>query len=154
MSVKDTARRQYVRLADQAAQQVRAVRAPTEGWIATLRKALAISGPQLARRAGVTKAAIYQAERNERDGAISLRQMEKLAQALGGKFVYAIIPDGQVEDVIKAQAHKKAEALVRRASSHMALEKQSLPSKLTREEIERLADEMLRDMPPDFWESE
>ena len=154
MTVKNTARRQYVRMADQAAQQVLSLHSPKEGWIATLRKALAISGPQLAKRAGVTKAAIYQAERNERDGAISLRQMEKLAQALGGKFVYAIVPDGRVDDVIRTQARRKAEALTRRVSSHMALEKQSLPPERMREEIARLTDEILREMPPDFWDGE
>ncbi len=112
-----------------------------------------MSGPQLAKRAGITKAAIYQAERNERDGAITLSQMEKMAHALGGKFVYAIVPNGKVEDVIRAQALRKAEGLVQRASSHMALEQQSLPPEQTQTEIDRLADDLIRRMPTNFWES-
>lgn len=111
-----------------------------------------MSGAQLARRTGVTKAAIYQAERNEPEGAITIKQMEKIAQALGCRFVYAIVPDDSVADIVKQQARKKAEALVQRASAHMALEKQALPSDQTRAEIERQTDELIRSMPPDFWE--
>ncbi|MEX0409769.1 mobile mystery protein A [Aquibium sp. LZ166] len=152
MNVKDTARKQYVQIVDRAARQVEALKSPSEGWLALLRKALGMSGAEVAVRAGVSRNAIYQAERNERDGAITINQMEKLAAAMGGRFVYAIVPDGSVEDVIRAQARRKAEAHIMRASAHMALEKQSLTSAQTAQRIEDLADELIRDMPPDFWE--
>ncbi|MEJ2125904.1 MAG: mobile mystery protein A [Alphaproteobacteria bacterium] len=150
--VKDTAIRQYARLLDRAAQQLAELKAPKEGWIAIMRKALGMSAPELARRMGVTKAAIYQAERKERDGGVTLQHMEKLAKALGGRFVYAIVPESSMENVLRTQARKKAESIIRRASAHMALEKQSLTPAQTSEEIERLADELLRDRPSDFWE--
>lgn len=152
MNVRDTAKRQSARQADKAAQQVAGMPAPKEGWIATLRQALGMSGAQLAKRVGVTRAAIYQAERNERDGAITLKQLEKIAQALGGKLVYAIVPDGKVDDIVRQQANAKAESLVRRASAHMALEMQSLPPDETQREIARLAEELIRTMPSDFWD--
>lgn len=154
MNVKETARRQYVRIADLAAQQLGSSQIPSEGWITTLRKALGMSGAEVAVRMDVSRNAVYQAERNERDGAITINQMRKLADAMGGRFVYAIIPEGSIEDVIHAQARRKAEARIRRASSHMALEKQSLPSAQTKQRIEELADELARDMPSDFWELE
>ncbi|MGO4451846.1 mobile mystery protein A [Phyllobacterium sp. TAF24] len=153
MSVKDTVARQYKKLADHGLQQVSGLLVPPEGWIATLRKALAMSGPQLAKRAGITKAAIYQAERNEREGAITLNQMQKMAEALGGRFVYAVVLHERVEDVLKAQALKNAGDIVRRASSHMALEQQSLSQEQTQIEIDGLADSMIRHMPPNFWEN-
>lgn len=153
MSVKDTARKQYVRIADRAAEQFAMLQPPSEGWLASLRKALGMSGAQVAKRMGVTRSAVYQAERNERDGAITISQMEKLAEAMGGRFVYAIIPEGSVQDVIRAQAYRKAEARIRRASAHMALEKQSLPDAQTKQRIEELAAELMRDMPSDFWEA-
>ena len=152
MSVKDTARKQYMRIVDRAAQQLEAVQKPSDGWLSVLRKALGMSGAEVAARMGVSRGAVYQAERNEREGAITINQMQKLAEAMGGRFVYAIVPEGGVEDVIRAQARRKAEARIRRASAHMALEKQSLPSAQTRQRIEELADELVRDMPPDFWE--
>ena len=152
MGVKETARRQYIGLADEAVQKASGIVKPAEGWIVTIRKALGMSGAQLARRTGVTKAAIYQAQRNEPEGAITIKQMEKIAQALGCRFVYAIVPDDSVAETVRQQARKKAEALVQRASSNMALEKQALLPDQTRAEIERQTDELIRSMPPDFWE--
>lgn len=153
VSVKDTAIRQYARQLDGTAQQLAGLSKPKDGWIATMRKALGMSAPELARRTGVTKPAIYQAERKERVGGISLQHMEKLAEAMGGRFVYAIVPVDSVKDVLTSQARKTAEKTVKRASAHMALEKQSLTSKQIDEEIERLAEEVLRDRPSDFWEA-
>ena len=152
-SVKETAKRQYARLLDQAAQQTIALTPPKQGWIAIMRKALGMSAPQLAERIGITKPAIYQAERKEPEGGVTIKQMEKLAEAMGGRFVYAIVPEGSVDDILRKQAHKKAEAIVKRASAHMALEKQSLMPEQTKEEITRLADELMRERPSDFWET-
>ncbi len=61
---------------------------------------------------------------------------------------------GRVEDIVSAQARRKAEALVARASGHMALERQALPAKKNRAEVERVARELMEDMPPDFWAGE
>lgn len=153
MSVRQTARRQYARIIDGASKSVEGLSAPREGWIATMRKALGMSAPQLARRAQVSKAAIYQAERKEREGGITIRQMEKLAASLGGRFVYAIVPgEGDIRDHVLAQARAKAGSIVRRASSHMALENQSLPDNQVSQEIERLTHNLARDMPPGLWD--
>jgi len=152
MSVKETARKQHIATLNRAASQLDGLTTPPEGWIASLRKALGMSGAQLARRMGVTRAAVHQAERNETDGAITLKQLEKVASALGGRLVYAVVPDTTVEDTVRAQASRKAEKLVARASGHMALENQSLTREHNRREIERLTDELARTMPPGFWE--
>ena len=149
--VKNTAMRQYARLLDKAAQQLAGIKAPQEGWIALMRKALGMSAPELAHRMGVTKAAIYQAERKEREGGVTLQHMEKLAEAFGGRFVYAIVPDGSVDDIRRKQARRKVASIVGRASAHMALEKQSLTPAQMQDEIVRLAGELLRDPPSDFW---
>jgi predicted DNA-binding mobile mystery protein A len=152
MPLSKTIRQQYACIVDQAVQPSQSFSAPPEGWIVTMRKALGISPAHIARRLGVTRDAIYQSERNERDEVISLGQMRKVAQAMGGKLVYAIIPaDGKVEDIILAQARLKARELVKRASSHMALESQSLSLQQNAENIATLAIELARDMPKDFW---
>ncbi|GFE65564.1 mobile mystery protein A [Litoreibacter roseus] len=152
-SVKDTAIRQYARQLDDAARQCAGLTPPKEGWITTMRKALEMSAPELARRLGVTKPAIYQAERKERIGGITLQHMERLAEAMGGEFVYAIVPNASVRDVLYSQAREKAKQTVKRASAHMALEQQSLTPQQLNQEIERLAEELLRDRPSDFWEA-
>jgi len=157
MSVRDTVSKQYRAILDRAARQLgegQRPALPSEGWIATTRKALGMSGPQLAKRLGVTRARVSQAEGAEVEGRVTLRTMKAFAEAMGCRFVYAIVPEGRVEDVVAAQAHKKARALVTRASDHMALESQSLSEAHNAEEVERVARELLRTMPRDFWTDE
>ena len=152
MNVKDTARKQYVRIVDRVARTLQSIEKPPEGWLSVTRKALGMSGVQVAVRMGVSRNAVYQAERNERAGAITINQMQKLADALGGRFVYAIVPNGTVDEMIRVQALKKAEARVRRASAHMVLEKQSLSEAQTKQRVEEMAENLVRDMPSDFWD--
>ncbi len=150
MSVKDTARLQYTKIANHAAQQVGDLSMPPEGWITTIRKALGISAIQIAKRLKLARASIYQAERNEREGTITINQMDKMAHAMGCKFVYAIVPEDSIEQIVTQQAKDKATATIRRASAHMALESQSVDDLPSR--INQLASELRCDMPSDFWE--
>lgn len=154
MSMKDTVRRQYQARIDSAAREpAYALDVPKEGWIATMRKALGMSGAQLARRMGQTRSNISKNERTERSGGISLNVMSEIAEAMGCKFVYAMVPkNGSVSDLIEMQARKKARAIVERASTHMALEKQQLTVEQQGNELERLTRELMREMSSDFWE--
>ncbi len=173
MSVKQTAKRLYGRIIDGAGDRNKDHQQPKEGWLSTMRKALGMSGPQMAKRAGVTKAAIYQAERKELAGEITINQLEKYASILGGKLVYAIVPDSRalpqgkglsqseslaqgatIADLMHNQAMQKATALINTASTHMALEKQALSEDANRDEIMRLAERLERDPPSDFWDGQ
>jgi predicted DNA-binding mobile mystery protein A len=151
MTVKTVAQQQYRRLVDGAVLHAELQR-PQEGWLRTVRKALGMSGAQLARKMGLTRARIAQAEQAELSGGATLKSMQATASAMGCRFVYAIVPEKSVEDLIAAQARKKALALVTTASTHMALEDQVLPSSRIAQEVERIARELAQEMPPDFWE--
>lgn len=153
MNVQNVVRKQYQRLVDNAASHS-GLRTPPEGWIRTVRKALGMSGARLAKRMGVTRARVAQAEQAELSGGATLRSMRAAAEAVGCRFVYAIVPDMPVDAVIAAQAHKKARALVATASTHMALESQSLPDAAIAGDIERIASDLAREIPPDFWSDE
>lgn len=150
MSIKQTVVKQYIRLVDKAASQLWSD-VPPEGWITTVRKALGMSVQQLADRLAVSRGAIYQAEQNERSKTISIGQMEKLAEAMGARFVYGIVPKGSVDEMIMDQARMKARSVIRRTNAHMALEKQALPSDVLNEEIESLAREIAEKRPSDLW---
>lgn len=152
VSVRIAVRRQYEELVDRVAKRLADTQVPQEGWIRTVRKALGMSGPQLARRLGVTKAAIYQAERREQAGEVTIKYLETVAQGLGCRFVYAFVPELSVKETIRAQAHRKAMAIVGRANTHMALEQQAVSSARNRTEVERLVEEMLSEQPSDFWD--
>jgi predicted DNA-binding mobile mystery protein A len=153
MSVRDLVTKQYQAMVDRTAASFgRQPSAPSEGWIATTRKALGMSAAQLARRVGVTRARISRAEHAELSGGVTLKTMQTTAEAMGCRFVYAIVPtEGRVEDAIAAQARRKAEALVAKASTHMALERQSLAADKNKKEVDRIARELVRTMPANFW---
>lgn len=132
---------------------VKDISVPKNGWVATVRKALGMSGAELGRRVGLKRGRISQVEKSESQGSITIRSMEKMAEGLGCRFVYAIVPeDGDIESVIRDQAHKKARQTVERAATHMALEQQSIGREKNLEEIEMLADDLVRTQPPGFWE--
>jgi len=150
MGVKTIVRQQYQRIVDNAASHA-GLQTPLEGWLRTVRNALGMSGAQLARKMGVTRARVAQAERAERSGGITLKSMQATAEAMGCRFVYAIVPPERIEDIIMAQARKKAMAVVGTASKHMALENQTLPNDKIAQEVERLTQEIAREMPPDLW---
>ena len=153
MSVKQAATRQYQDIVDRVARRVSGPEAgpPREGWIATLRQALGMSRPQLAKRLGVTRARVSQAEQAEVTGNVTLKTMHSFAEAMGCRFVYAMVPEGTVSAVIERQAIKKAKAVVTTASTHMALERQGLSEQQNAREVRRVADDLMRRMPPDLW---
>jgi len=150
MSVKQAVRRQYQALIDRA--RGGNIQLPAEGWIRTVRKALGMSGAQLAGRMGVTRARIAQAEQAELEGGVTLKSMQAMAEAMGCRFVYAFMPPDTIEAIIIAQARKKAEAIVATAGKHMALEDQAVTGNRTEREVSRLTSELLHEMPSDFWQ--
>jgi predicted DNA-binding mobile mystery protein A len=150
MSVKTVVQQQYQRIVDSAVSHT-ALQTPPEGWLRTVRKALGMSGAQLAKKMRVTRARVAQAERAELNGGVTLKSMQATAEAMGCRFVYAIVPPKRIEDIIMAQARKKAMALVGTASKHMALESQTLPDDKIAQAVERLTRDIAQEMPPDLW---
>lgn len=153
MNIQNTIIQQYQRLVDRASFSGSDLDLPPEGWLRTMRKALGMSGAQLARKMGVTRALISQAENNEVYGNVTLKTMQTMAEAMGCRFVYAVLPPKgkETEDVIFAQAMKKARAIAERTNEHMALEGQSLFKATLENQIERLAQRLAVEMASDFW---
>ncbi len=127
---------------------------PEEGWLRTVRTALGMTGTQLAKKLGVTKARVFKAEQDEPHGSVTLKSMQAMAEAMDCHFVYAIVPKNNVEDVIKQRALEKAREQVNAASTHMTLEGQSLSKEQLEYEIERVAAQIMDKMPSDFWNEE
>ncbi|WP_456386094.1 hypothetical protein [Profundibacter sp.] len=106
----------------------------------------------LAERLGVSRNSVYGSIEDERSGSITLNRLDKVAAAMGGKLVYAIVPrEDPVEEIIMTQARKKAKRIIQRTRAHMALEEQTEGLRSQDEMIEELASEMVREMPRDFW---
>ena len=96
---------------------------------------------ELARKMGVSRALISQAESNEVSGNVTMKTMQTMAEAMGCRFVYAVLPPKgkETEDVIFAQAMKQMRRLAEQANTQMALENQSVPNGPREDQIERLA---------------
>ncbi len=152
--VKQIANEQYKALVNKAAKQLRPVQQPKEGWLPTVRNALGMSAAQLARRLGMTRAHIWKTEKAELSGGVTLKTIKNLAEGMGCRFIYAIVPENTVEDILVQRARKKAERIVEATNKHMALEDQMLSGKTIAHEIERLQKDMLDNMPSDFWNDE
>lgn len=152
MGVKEVLQRHYRSTVNSAAKAMQNVPdTPSEGWIATVRKALRMSGRTLAKRLGVTPGRVPRMEQAERDGSITLRSLDAAARALNCRLVYAVVPEGEVEVLIREQARRAAAFLVDGSLVHMDLEAQSLTDKQRESLIEDLADKLVREQPGKIW---
>ena len=151
MAIQKLVQLQYQSIVDNAARSAAALQMPREGWLRTVRKALGMSGAQLAEKMNVTRARVAQAENAEPSGGVTLKSMQATAEAMGCRFVYAIVPPQRIKDIVSAQARKKATAIVATAGKHMALESQALSKKQISQEVERLTRDFVHEMPPDLW---
>lgn len=149
--VKQIASEQYRDRINKIAKQIGQLQLPNKGWIYSVRQALGMSAAQLARRIGVTRAQVSKTEKAEITGAVTIKTMERMAEGMGCRFVYAIVPTGTIEDIVSKQAREKAESIVRTASVHAALEDQALSAEKIENEVKRLQRELLKDMPSDLW---
>lgn len=154
MSIKTIITSQYRDKVNQAASNLQGIVIPPEGWLCTVRNALGMSAAALARRLSKSRALVSNTEKAELDGGVTLKTMRSMAEAMNCRFVYAIVPEESVEDIISAQAQAKAKWQVMEAGKHMALEQQSLSQKQIAFEIEQLQHDMLKDIPANFWDDE
>lgn len=148
--LKNVAREQYANIVN-AAGVLHNIRQPREGWIKTVRMALGMSGAQLSRRLGNTRTIAAYLERSELEGKITLKKMQQTAQALDCHFIYAIVPQTSINEIIEKQAELKAREIVLRTSTHMMLEDQALNKKQLEEEIVRLKEQVINELNRDFW---
>lgn len=153
MSVTRAKQRQAQERINQAASLAKSLAKPIGGWIATFQEAIGMNAPALAERLGISRNNIYAAIQNEQAGTISVNQLEKIAEAMGGRLVYAIIPrEGPVEEIVLAQARAKARRIIKRTRAHMALEEQTEGLRSEAEMIEELAADIIREGRRDFWQ--
>jgi len=150
---KQISREQNSRLVDQAAASPRPAQ-PKQGWIKTVRVALAMSGAALSKRLGGHRSTVAYLERSELDGSVTLKKMRQVAEAMNCRFVYAIVPpeENTVENLLSARAEKVARRFIEQTTVQMMLESQQLSAEAKEKEVQRLQAELLRQLPRDFWD--
>jgi len=103
--------------------------APPHGWIRTVREALGMSAAQIANRLNVSRAAIYKLEERESLRTVSLKQLDRAADAMECDVFYAIVPRGTIEQSIRARSRKKTETKLQLANVSMGLEAEGVKDK-------------------------
>ncbi|MFM1845493.1 MAG: hypothetical protein RI917_811 [Actinomycetota bacterium] len=106
--------------------------------IRELRRSLGLSSSKFAELVGKSGANIRYLEQAEITGAASLASLADLAAAIGYELQISYTPK-EPESILEAMANRKAEAVVRRVQSTMALESQDL----SEQQLERLKQQVL-----------
>ena len=119
---------------------------PQSGWLRAIRDALGMTAAQLGARLGITPTSVFEMERREADGTITLKTLEKAAEALGCKLVYALVPDESLEATVQRHARKLATRQLAREDE--------LPPEESRARLDRRIAELIHTSPRSLWAEE
>lgn len=126
---------------------------PRLGWARAIREALGMSSPQLARRMQIKAAQTIEAlQKNEVNGAITLKSLERVAAALDCELVYALVPRKPLIDVLRDRAMELARTQLGRVSHSMKLEEQGLSPDSEQNALNRRADRLLSGSLKKLWD--
>ena len=129
------------------------LRTPPAGWIKAIRQALGMTTAQLGRRMGVSQPRIVELEQAEVERSLTLKSLERAAEALGCRLVYALVPHEPLETRVRRQAEAVAFDHMAAASHSMRLEGQEPASGAEEREVQRLATELLSRRVARLWDS-
>jgi predicted DNA-binding mobile mystery protein A len=99
---------------------------PVRGWLRALREALGVSQQEVANAAKVKRQSIIGFEEAEASDRITLRNLRRVAEAMGCELVYAIVPkSGSIQELAERQKRSEATKRVLAVEHTMALEDQA-----------------------------
>ena len=104
---RTTARRSLDRKLD-SLRNSDALQRPARGWIRAIREALGMTAAQLGKRMEVNQSTVAGFEYGEVSKAITLDSLERAANALDCRLVYAVVPRSSFEDQVLEQARRRA----------------------------------------------
>lgn len=126
---------------------------PVGGWVRATREALGMTGAQLARRLGrKASQTIEDMQQSEVSGTIKLETLRELADSMGCRLVYALVPVKPLDQLRKDRAAEVARKTLKRTSHSMKLEAQGIGSKEEERALARQVDKLLAGNPKRLWE--
>jgi predicted DNA-binding mobile mystery protein A len=126
---------------------------PPRGWIRAIRQALGMTTGQLARRMGVPQPRVVEIERGEAAGKITVQTLERAAEALGCRLVYALVPIEPLGKTLEERAKKIAAEQLAAVAQTMRLEAQEVTDKSTRQSTHRHLVQKLLQRPARLWDA-
>ena len=106
---------------------------PARGWVRAIRNTLGMTTKQLAARMGVSQPRIIKLEKSEIDRSITLESLERAAEALGCRVIYALIPERPLGETLNERANKIAEQQLASVAQTMRLEAQGVTNTKVRD---------------------
>ena len=91
-------------------------------------------------------------QRSEAAGTIQLDTLRQLAEAMGCKLVYAVVPDKSLEEIRRARAEQLARKTLSRSTHSMKLEAQGVGEAAEQRAQERLVAKLLAGNPRRLWD--
>ena len=141
----DTALQPYQSLVD--------VQRPRSGWIRAVRQALGMTNRQLAKRSGRRSAqAIHDLQQREAAETIQLNSLREIAEAMGCRLVYAIVPARPIDEMLRERAASIARATLRRSGHSMKLEGQGLGVREEQRAVESEIESLLEGSRKRLWD--
>jgi len=112
---------------------------PAAGWIRAVRQSLGMSTAQLGARMGVSQPRVTMLEHGEAAGSITLKTLQRAAEALNCTLVYALVPNEPLEQMVRERAQRVAAEHQAIAEHTMALEDQRAPSAARKQQLAEAA---------------
>ena len=108
---------------------------------------------QLAKRMGKkAPQTIEGMQKSEVTETIQLGTLRKLAEAMGCRLVYAVVPPKSLAETRRDRARQIAERVIKRTAHSMRLEGQGISDEAERRQLENLIDQILADDPKALWQ--
>ena len=99
---------------------------PQKGWIQAIRESLGMNRVQLAKRMGITPQSLAELERSEESSKIGVQSLERAAEALDCRLVYALVPNDSLQERVERRAQDIAAREIGAISHSMDLEDQTV----------------------------
>lgn len=126
---------------------------PPSGWIRSIRLSLGMTLQQLAEKLSITKQSVYELEKREKEGSITLKSLKEVANAMDLQLVYALVPkDGSLDLLIERKAQELAQRIVSRTSDNMKLEAQENSNERIEKAIHERSITLKSEMPRVLWD--
>lgn len=127
---------------------------PKDGWLKAIRMALGLTAAQLAKKIGTQASGVLHFEKGEVSKTATLASLDRAAQAMDCRLVWAIIPSGSqsLSAIVENRARVLAVHLVKTVDQTMHLEAQGLSPEASQKKVEELAQELIRDGDPRIWD--
>lgn len=125
---------------------------PPKGWLRAIRDALGMTTAQFARRLGVSQPRIIELEQSEVSGSVTLKTLQRAAEALGCRLVYALIPEKPLAETVRERTELVAERQLKAVEQTMRLEDQSVKDATAAKDLRRQFVEELLRRPARLWD--